>query len=130
MLLMLPSARIWTSAVSPRLLGEEEFFQFTGRARQVGDPEDLARDEGVGQKPALPCPGLVDQGDTDVLDIVVDDVAEDEELDKRRDDEDRAAPLVPEELDELLADHFPDAQPAHLDPLAKSRSRLQSGEAS
>ena len=127
---MLPSARIWTSAVSPRrmrsaevggdldpqvdLPGEEEFFQFAGGGRQVGDPEDPACGEGVGHQAALPRPGLVDQGDADVLDVVVDDVAEDEELDERRHDEDRAVPLVAEELDELLADHLPDAQPAHL----------------
>ena len=80
----------------------------------MGDPEDPARGEGVGQQPALPGLRLVDQGDADVLDVVVDDVAEDEELDERRHDQDGAVLLVAEELDEFLADHFPDAKPAHL----------------
>ena len=126
---MLPSARIWTAAVSPRrirllksggmldsdvgLPGQEQLLHPAGIGRPVGDPEDPARGEGVGQQPALPGLGLVDQRDADVLDIVVDHVAEDEKLDERRHHQDDAVLPVAEELDEFLADHFPDAKPAH-----------------
>ncbi len=126
---MLPSARIWTAAVSPRRIrllksggmripmsafpGQEELLHPAGIGRPVGDPEDPARGEGVGQKPALPGLGLVDQRDADIPDVVVDHVAEDQKLDERRQHQDDAVLPVAEELDEFLADHFPDAKPAH-----------------
>ncbi len=95
------------------LPGKEELLHPAGIGQPVGDPEDPARGEGVGQKPALPGLRLVDQRDTDVFDIVVDHVAEDKKLDERRHHQDDAVLPVAEELDEFLADHFPDSEPAH-----------------
>ena len=112
---------------------QEEPLQLAGGGGQVRDPEDPAPREGVGHQAALPGPCMIDQGYADVLDVVIDDVTEHQKLDERCDDEDRAVPLVAEELDELLADDLPDAQPAHLRaPPASGRGswRLPTGETS
>ncbi len=76
--------------------------------------EDFIGPEGIDEHAAFTGAGLIHQGHPDVLDIVIDHIAEDQKLDEGRHDQDGPVFFVPEKLDEFLAHQFADPKPVHL----------------
>ena len=96
-----------------RLSLEERLLHLTGIINDVPYLKQAVGAEGVHDRPAFGGPGLIEEDDADGLDVEIHDIAEDQDLNQRRHDENGAVPPVPEELDEFLAHQFPDPQPTH-----------------
>ncbi len=126
---MLPSARIWISAVWPfpdaarhvgrdldaqvHLALKEQLFEVSGVFGVVGDTEGLVAGDSFDEVPAFVRAGLVHHGHLDVLDVVIHHVAEYKDLDDGRHNEHAPVLLIPEQDDEFLAHKLPDPHPAH-----------------
>ena len=95
------------------LSAQQKLLQLPGIVHLVSDPEDGAPLEGIADEPALLGPRLVEEAHLDVAHVRGDDVAEDEKLDERHDDQNGPVLPVPEELDELLSHDFADPDPVH-----------------
>jgi len=80
-------------------------------AVEVGDDAEVAGVlEGGDQVPAFGRPGLVDDDGRDVAHVGLDRVAEEEQLDDREPGHDDQGEPVAPHLDELLAEHRPEAR--------------------